>query len=409
MEEERQMEQAADSAMNSGMQAATELKDDTVMPSLTLDPFGAAPAPKAEIVAENGQDILPSQATADDIEEKKLTPEEQKMVDDFAGKIDITNSNMIMTYGAATQQKMADFSGKALENVRTKDMGQVGDLLSGVVTELKSFDTTEDKGILGFFKKQANSITAIKAKYDKAEDNINKIVNTLEQHEVTLMKDSATLDKMYDMNLAYFKELSMYIIAGKEKLNEAQNKVLPEMKAKAQASGLPEDAQAARDYQSMCERFEKKIHDLELTRMISIQTAPQIRLIQANDIQMVDKIRSTVVNTIPLWKSQMVIALGIENSTKAAAAEREVNDMTNKMLTANAQALKTASIETAKESQRGIVDMETLNQTNAALISTFDEVMKIQAEGHQKRQQAEAEMNRMEGELKNKLLEIQTK
>lgn len=406
MEEERQMEQAAASAADAGMQAQTELKDETGMPSLTLDPFGAAPAPKAELVAEGGQDIVPKQAAAEDIEQQKLTPEEQKMVDDFASKIDIRNSNMIMTYGAATQQKMADFSGKALENVRTKDMGQVGDLLSGVVTELKSFDTTDDKGILGFFKKQANSVASLKNKYDKAEDNINKIVNTLEQHEVTLMKDSATLDKMYDMNLAYFKELSMYIIAGKKKLEEAENTVLPQMQQKAQTSGLPEDAQAARDYQSMCERFEKKIHDLELTRMISIQTAPQIRMIQANDVQMVDKIRSTVVNTIPLWKSQMVIALGIQNATEAAKAEREVNDMTNKMLTANAQALKTASIETAKESQRGIVDMETLTQTNAALISTFDEVMKIQAEGHQKRQQAEAEMNRMENELKAKLLEV---
>ena len=409
MEENNQMEQALQSTEASTEQAQAGIKDADTMPQLTLDPFSAAPAPKAEIVAESGQDITPKQVSPDEIKETQLTADEQKMVDDFSKQIDITNSNMILTYGAATQQKMADFSNKALENVKSKDMGQVGELLSGVVTELKSFDGSEEKGIMGFFKKQGNNIMAMKNRYNKAEDNINKIVNVLEQHEVTLMKDSATLDKMYEMNLAYFKELSMYIIAGKEKLNEAQNKVLPEMKAKAQASGLPEDAQAARDYQSMCERFEKKIHDLELTRMISIQTAPQIRLIQANDIQMVDKIRSTVVNTIPLWKSQMVIALGIENSTKAAAAEREVNDMTNKMLTANAQALKTASIETAKESQRGIVDMETLNQTNAALISTFDEVMKIQAEGHQKRQQAEAEMNRMEGELKNKLLEIQTK
>ena len=404
MEEENRMQQ-----MEQDKIIDADFSQVTDAPVLTLDPFASVPAPKAEVTAqEAGADVLAKQASADDIEEKKLTPAEQKMVDDFSQQIDITNSNMIMTYGAATQQKMADFSAKALDNVRTKDMGQVGDLLSGVVTQLKDFSPEDQKGVLGFFKKQGNKITAMKAKYDKAEDNINKIVNTLEQHEVTLMKDSATLDKMYEMNLAYFKELSMYIIAGKKKLEEAQNRVLPDMQSKAQKTGLPEDAQAARDYQTMCERFEKKIHDLELTRMISIQTAPQIRMIQANDIQMVDKIRSTVVNTIPLWKSQRVIALGIQNATEAAKAQREVTDMTNQMLTANAQALKTASIETAKESQRGIVDMETLNQTNAALISTFDEVMKIQEEGHAKRMQAEGEMQRMETELKNKLLQVRS-
>ncbi len=404
MEEENRMQQ-----MEQDKIIDADFRQVTDAPVLTLDPFASVPAPKAEVTAqEAGADVLAKQASADDIEEKKLTPAEQKMVDDFSQQIDITNSNMIMTYGAATQQKMADFSAKALDNVRTKDMGQVGDLLSGVVTQLKDFSPEDQKGVLGFFKKQGNKITAMKAKYDKAEDNINKIVNTLEQHEVVLMKDSATLDKMYEMNLAYFKELSMYIIAGKKKLEEAQNRVLPDMQSKAQKTGLPEDAQAARDYQTMCERFEKKIHDLELTRMISIQTAPQIRMIQANDIQMVDKIRSTVVNTIPLWKSQMVIALGIQNATEAAKAQREVTDMTNQMLTANAQALKTASIETAKESQRGIVDMETLNQTNAALISTFDEVMKIQEEGHAKRMQAEGEMQRMETELKNKLLQVRS-
>ena len=404
MEEENRMQQ-----MEQDKIIDADFSQVTDAPVLTLDPFASVPAPKAEVTAqEAGADVLAKQASADDIEEKKLTPAEQKMVDDFSQQIDITNSNMIMTYGAATQQKMADFSAKALDNVRTKDMGQVGDLLSGVVTQLKDFSPEDQKGVLGFFKKQGNKITAMKAKYDKAEDNINKIVNTLEQQEVVLMKDSATLDKMYEMNLAYFKELSMYIIAGKKKLEEAQNRVLPDMQSKAQKTGLPEDAQAARDYQTMCERFEKKIHDLELTRMISIQTAPQIRMIQANDIQMVDKIRSTVVNTIPLWKSQMVIALGIQNATEAAKAQREVTDMTNQMLTANAQALKTASIETAKESQRGIVDMETLNQTNAALISTFDEVMKIQEEGHAKRMQAEGEMQRMETELKNKLLQVRS-
>ena len=340
--------------------------------------------------------------------EQRLTPEEQKMVDDFASQIDISQTNSILTYGAATQQKMADFSDKALESVRTNDMGEVGSLLAGVVTELKGFDQ-EEKGLKGFFNKQANKAAALKAKYDKAEVNVNKIVDALQTHETRLMKDTATLDKMYDMNLSYFKELTMYILAGKKKLDEAENKVLPEMQKKAAESGLPEDAQAARDYQELCERFSKKLTDLELTRTIAMQTAPQIRMIQANDIQMVDKIRSTVVNTIPLWKSQMVIALGIQNSTEAAKANRAVTDITNKMLTANAEALKVATIETEKESQRGIVDLETLNKTNQSLISTFDEVMKIQAEGREKRAQAEQEMNRMENELKEKLLEVQNR
>jgi len=372
-------------------------------PSLTLDPFKEAEAP---VVSE----VMTKQPeTKEELAAKELTPEEQKMVTEFAQQIDITNSNMVMTYGAASQQKMADFSEKALNNVRTKDMGQIGGLLSDVVTELKNFNEEDSKGIIGFFKKQGNKLSEMKTKYDKAEVNINKIVEVLEGHEVTLMKDSATLDKMYAVNLTYFKELTMYILAGKKKLDEAVSVNLPALQEKARNSGLPEDAQAAKDYEAMCNRFEKKIHDLELTRMISMQTAPQIRLIQENDIQMVEKIRSTVVNTIPLWKSQMVIALGIENATRAAKAQREVTDMTNKMLTANAQALKTATIETAKESERGIVDMETLNQTNQSLISTFDEVMKIQQEGHQKRQQAEVEMNRLENELKSKLLEAQSR
>ncbi len=373
-------------------------------PTLTLNPFGAAEAPKPEeIQLTTGKQEV---ADAKEVMEQQLTPEELKMVDDFAAQIDITDSGTIMTYGAATQQKMADFSNRALDNVRTKDMGEVGELLTGVVSELKGFNGEEEKGIRGFFKKQANKVEMMKAKYDKTEVNINKIVGALQDHETRLMKDAATLDKMYDMNLTYYKELSMYIIAGKKKLDEAEHKILPELQAKAQQTGLAEDAQAAKDYQDMCDRFSKKLTDLELTRTIAMQTAPQIRMIQSNDIMMVDKIRSTVVNTIPLWKSQMVIALGIHNATEAAKAQRAVTDVTNQMLLKNAEALKIATIETEKESQRGIVDLETLNKTNQNLISTFDEVMKIQAEGREKRKQAELEMARMETELKNKLMEV---
>lgn len=374
-------------------------------PTLTLDPFGAAAAaPTADAINSTPVPTLTLPAKAV-MEEQQLTAEEKKMVDDFAAQIDITDSNTVMTYGAATQQKMADFSDKALDNVRTKDMGEIGSLLSGVVSELKGFNE-EEKGFMGLFKKPVNKLGMMKAKYDKAEVNINKIVDVLEGHETKLMKDSAMLDKMYEMNLTYYKELSMYILAGKKKLAEAESVTLPALQKKAQESQLPEDAQAARDYQEMCERFSKKIVDLELTRTIAMQTAPQIRMIQANDIQMVDKIRSTVVNTIPLWKSQMVIALGIQNATEAAKAQHAVTDMTNQLLQANAEALKVATIETEKESQRGIVDIETLNKTNQSLISTFDEVMKIQAEGREKRKQAEDEMLRMENELKAKLLEV---
>ncbi len=397
MEEERQVEQTA--------AAAAEVKE-AAAPTLTLDPFGGVPQPKAELSLTQAADNVSKSAEITEAEQR-LTPEEQKMVEDFAAQIDITDTNTIMTYGAATQQKMADFSDQALENVRTKDMGEVGALLTGVVTELKGFNE-EEKGIKGFFKKQANKANTLKARYDKAEVNVNKIVDALQQHETKLMKDAATMDHMYDMNLTYFKELTMYILAGKKKLEEAENKVLPELQAKAEQSGLAEDAQAARDYQEMCDRFSKKLTDLELTRTIAMQTAPQIRMIQANDVQMVDKIRSTVVNTIPLWKSQMVIALGIQNATEAAKAHKAVTDVTNQMLTANAEALKAATIETQKESQRGIVDLETLQKTNQSLISTFDEVMKIQQEGREKRAQAEVEMNRMENELKQKLLEVRS-
>ncbi|MCR5119380.1 MAG: toxic anion resistance protein [Lachnospiraceae bacterium] len=382
---------------------ATAINEAPAAPTLTLDPFGTAAqtAQAAEPVPAPTLGLTGKAA----VEEHQLTAEEKKMVDDFAAQIDITDSNTVMTYGAATQQKMADFSDKALDNVRTKDMGEIGGLLSGVVTELKGFNE-EEKGFMGLFKKPVNKLGMMKAKYDKAEVNINKIVDVLEGHETKLMKDSAMLDKMYEMNLTYYKELSMYILAGKKKLNEAETVTLPALQKKAQESQLPEDAQAARDYQDMCERFSKKIVDLELTRTIAMQTAPQIRMIQANDIQMVDKIRSTVVNTIPLWKSQMVIALGIQNATEAAKAQHAVTDMTNQLLQANAEALKVATIETEKEAQRGIVDIETLNKTNQSLISTFDEVMKIQAEGREKRKQAEDEMLRMENELKAKLLEV---
>ena len=329
-------------------------------------------------------------------------------MDAFASQIDLTNSSMILQYGAGTQKKMADFSESALEKVRTKDLGEVGELLSDVVSELKDFDADEEeKGFLGLFKKSANKLDKMKTKYAKAETNINQICTVLESHQVQLMKDIAVLDKMYDLNLTYFKELSMYILAGKKKLQETRDGKLQELIQKAQITGLPEDAQAARDLEAMCTRFEKKVHDLELTRTISMQTGPQIRLVQGNDTLMVEKIQSTIVNTIPLWKSQMVLALGVEHSSQAAEAQREVTDMTNELLKRNAEKLKLATIETAKESERGIVEMETLKTTNQALITTFDEVMKIQEEGRLKRREAEAEMLRLENELKAKLLEIQ--
>lgn len=378
-----------------------EFKDFTTTPTLT---FGETPDTQElpSTVAEETELVADSA-----FNENNLTAEEKKMVEDFSQKIDLHNSQAILQYGAGTQKKMADFSENALKNVRTKDMGEVGDMLSGLVVELKSFEITEeDKGILGLFKKSANKVTGLKAKYDKTETNVNNVCQALEKHQVTLMKDIALLDKMYDANLSYFKELSMYIIAGKQKLEEVRNGELAEAKAKVQASNLPEDAQAAKDIEAMCDRFEKKLHDLELTRMISIQTAPQIRLVQNNDTMMAEKIQSTLVNTIPLWKSQMVLALGIEHSNQAAKAQREVTDVTNELLKKNADLLKTASVETAKESERGIVDMETLQHTNETLISTFDEVMKIQEDGRAKRQAAEQEMQRLETELKNKMLEV---
>lgn len=366
-------------------------------PVLTLDPF-----PEKETTEKRKE--APAEPAWDDT---ILSEEERRMVEQFTSQIDLHNSNLVLQYGAGTQKKMADFSEKALENVQTKDLGEIGELLSGVVTELKSFDAEEERGFLGIFKKSSNKITALKAKYDKAEVNVNKICKVLEGHQMQLMKDAAILDKMYEQNKVYFKELSMYILAGKRKLEQVRKTELMELIGKANRSGLPEDAQEAKDLEALCTRFEKKIHDLELTRMISIQTAPQIRLVQNNDTIMVEKIQSTIVNTIPLWKSQMVLAMGVEHSAQAAQAQREVTDLTNELLKKNAERLKVATVETARESERGIVDMETLRITNESLISTLDEVMRIQKEGKEKRREAEMEMNRLEGELKKKLLQIQ--
>lgn len=376
-----------------------EFKEFTETPTLTLEPFQE----KAEVVA-----IQEEQENPDTWEEAALSEEEQRMVEQFTEQIDLNNTNIILQYGAGTQKKMADFSERALENVQTKDLGEVGELITGVVTELKGFDVEEEeKGFFGRIKKSANKLSALKTKYDKAEVNVNKICKALEGHQVQLLKDAALLDKMYEQNKVYFKELSMYILAGKRKLEQVRTTELPALLAKANQSGLPEDAQAAKDLDSLCTRFEKKIHDLELTRMISIQTAPQIRLVQNNDTMMVEKIQSTIVNTIPLWKSQMVLAMGVEHSAQAAKAQREVTDFTNELLKKNAEKLKVATVETAKESERGIVDMETLRKTNESLISTLDEVMRIQTEGKQKRREAEQEMQRLEGELKTKLLQLQ--
>ena len=368
-------------------------------PSLTLEPE-LETAPQAE-------EKLTVQEPAP-VPQPVLTPAEQKMVSDFAAKIDLENTTQILQYGAGTQKKMADFSDAALENVRTQDLGEVGDLIVSVVGELKGMDAEEEKGFLGFLKKQSSKLELMKTRYAKAEVNVEKISDALQQHQVRLLKDSAVLDKMYEQNLAYFKELSMYILAGKQKLQETRDGKLRELEQRAQESGLAEDAQAARDLAEKCNRFEKKIYDLELTRTISIQTAPQIRMIQNNDTVMVEKIQTTLVNTIPLWKNQMVLALGIAHSTEAAQAQRQVNDVTNALLKKNAEKLHIASVETAKEAERGIVDIETLKKTNADLIQTLDDVMKIQSDGRAQRLAAEAEIAKMEDDLKNKLLQIRT-
>ena len=379
------------------------------MSDTTFKGFDAAPtlvfdAPAADVEKKEVPVSIQEEKALDD---SMLSDEERKMVQSFSEQIDITNSNAILQYGAATQKKMADFSEAALENVKTKDLGEVGDMLSGVVTELRSFDAEEEtKGFMGIFKKPANKLASMKTKYVRAETNVNEICKTLENHQMLLLKDVAVLDKMYELNLTYFKELTMYILAGKKKLEEVRATKLPELMEKAQRTGLAEDAQAARDLDGLCQRFEKKIHDLELTRMISIQTAPQIRLVQNSDTSMVEKIQSTIVNTIPLWKSQIVLALGVEHSNQAAKAQQSVTEMTNELLKKNADTLKMATTESAKASERGIVDIETLKHTNESLISTLDEVMKIQAEGREKRAAAEIELRQMEADLKTKLLEI---
>lgn len=377
----------------------TNSNTSNIVPSLTLDTFTeATPEVKPQLAPDVEPEVLDDSSLSDD---------EKKIASDFAEKIDITNTNMILQYGAASQKKIAGFSESALKNVRTKDLGEVGDMITNLIGELKDFNTEEKpKGIFGIFKKAANNISNLKTKYNKAEVNVDKICNVLEGHQIQLLKDIAMLDEMYSINLVYFKELSMYILAGKKKLEEVRKVVLPKLVAKANTSNLPEDSQATNDMANLCDRFEKKIHDLELTRVISIQMAPQIRLVQNNDTLMAEKIQSTLVNTIPLWKSQMVIALGVAHSQQAMAAQREVTNMTNELLRKNAESLKTATIETVKESERGIVDIETLKHTNQTLISTLDEVVKIQERGRQKRQEAELEIGRMEGELKKKLLDI---
>lgn len=375
--------------------AVPELTFDTEVPSLTLEPEKA----EEEVKEPEAEPVI--------VDESLLTPEEQKVVNDFAEKIDINNSSVVLQYGAAAQKKIASFSDSALENVRTKDLGVVGDQIVDLVTELKGFDIEEEsKGLFSIFKRQSNKLTSIKAKYDKAEVNVNKIQENLENHQVQLMKDIVVLDKLYDMNLSYHKELTMYIIAGKKKLQQERATTLEELKAKAHKSGLAEDAQAANDFAQKCDSFEKKLHDLELTRMVSVQMGPQIRLVQNNDKIMADKIQSTIVNTIPLWKSQMVLAMGLSHSSDAVRAQREVTNMTNELLRKNAEVLKMSTIETAKEAERGIVDIETLKATNQSLISTLDEVVKIQEEGKQKRRLAEEELGKIEGELKQKLLDI---
>lgn len=364
-------------------------------PTLTLDP----------VMEETSVVLGKNTEQLEAVPEMELTPEEQKQVDEFAEKIDLTNTQMILQYGAGSQKKIADFSESALNTIKTKDLDEVGELLTGVVGQLREFNE-EDKGFFHIFKRQSDRLKDLKAKYDKVETNIGKITGVMESHQITLMKDVNMLDKMYELNLSYFKELSMYILAGKKKLEHAKTVELSELLKKAERTKLPEDTQTAKDFAAMCDRFEKKIYDLELTRAISLQMAPQIRLIQSNDITMSEKIQSTLVNTIPLWKSQMVIAIGLDHASDAAKAQRAVSDMTNELLKKNADALKIASVETAKEAERGIVDIETLKSTNQTLMTTLDDVMKIQEEGREKRRLAEADLQRIENEMRQKLLEI---
>ncbi len=388
------------------------MDDNKMTPELNFDSFDATAMPSLTLEVEQPrEEAKPEPAPAPDPlaeEAAKLSPEEQKMVEDFAARIDVANSQMVLQYGAATQKKVGDFSEAALDKVRTKDLGEVGEALASLVGELKNFDAEEEesKGFFGFFKKAGNNIDQLKTKYAKAETNVERIEAMLETHQVQLLKDIALMDKMYQMNMLYFKELTMYILAGKKKLAQVRANELQQAMDKAKASGLPEDAQAARDLSDMCDRFEKKLYDLQLTRTISIQMGPQIRLLQNNDTMMAEKIQTSIVNTIPLWKSQMVLALGLAHSRQAIDAQRAVSDMTNELLKKNAAALKQGTIDTAKESERGIVDIETLQQTNKSLIETLDELAKIQTEGKQKRAAAEQELGRIEGELKQKLMEL---
>ena len=377
-------------------------------PSLTLDAAPAAPTLTLDPAADEKVIAESKKATPVQVEDTPLSPEEKKMVNDFAEKIDITNSQMVLQYGAASQKKLSDFSETALSRVKTKDMGETGELITNLISELQGFDATTEqpKGIFGFFKKTSNSIEQLKTRYDSADKNVERIKAQLEDHQVTLMKDITMLDKMYELNLVYFKELTMYILAGKKKLAEVRANDLKAAQEKAQRTQLPEDAQAARDLADLCDRFEKKLYDLELTRNVSIQMGPQIRLIQSNDTMMAEKIQTTIVNTIPLWKNQMVLALGIAHSQQAMQAERAVTDATNELLKKNAATLKQGTIEIAKESERGIVDIETLQQTNKQLIETLDELNKIRADGKAKRANAEQELGRIEGELRQKMLEI---
>ena len=385
------------------MENSTESKATPEL-TLTLTPeLDDAPAPvlsakPVEELAKSDGDLA--------LDDSMLSDDEKKMVEEFSEQINVRDSAAIMQYGAGAQKKMADFSESALERVRTNDLGEVGDLITGVVNELRGFNATEEKGLFGFFKRGVDKVQSLRTRYDKAEANVNKIVDQLKDHQMTLVKDAATLDKMYELNLTYFKELTMYLLAGKKKLAQVREGELVELVEHARATGRAEDAQAAQDLEAMCTRFEKKLGDLDLTRTIAMQTAPQIRLVQNNEITLVEKIQTTSVNTIPLWKSQMVLALGIANEAEAARAQSAVTNMTNDLLKKNAEMLHTSTVEIARESERGIVDIETLKNTNETLIKTFDEVMQIQAEGRQKRAEAEAAMREMEAELKQKMLEI---
>ena len=384
-----------------------ELKNNEINMDSLDDMLKEGPSLTFDIEEKAPETVVVEDAKPESTPQIKLSPEEERLVEEFSSKIDISNSQAVLTYGVGSQKKIAEFSENALERVKTKDLGEIGDMLAGVVGEIRSLEIDEeDKGFFGFFKKSGNKLANMKAKYDKVEVNVNNISKALEDHQVTLMKDVLMLDKMYELNMNYYKELSMYIMAGKKRLERANNIELPELIKKADESGLPEDTQKAKDFSQMINRFEKKIHDLELTKTVSLQMAPQIRLIQNNDSMMSDKIQSTIVNTIPLWKNQMVIAIGLKHSTDAAKAQKAVSDMTNELLKKNAESLKAATIETAKESERGIIDIETLKSTNKTLISTFDEVIKIQDEGRKKRKEAEAELRNIENEMRSKLLEI---